>query len=152
MGDLNAEVGNENEGLEHVMGMHGTNRINENGEMFIDFCASQELTIGGTSYIKKFIKIRGFLPNLELKIKKTHMAISRPLRRSLLDVHTKRGADIGSDHHLVVASFQMKITNKKKHDVMRKRLDVKKKNWKLHNLTIKNGIKNRFEALNHSRY
>jgi hypothetical protein len=41
---LNAKVGTEN-GLERVLGRCG---INENGEMFIDFCASQELTIGGT--------------------------------------------------------------------------------------------------------
>jgi hypothetical protein len=52
-GDLNAKVGTENEGLEHVMGKLGTNGINENGEMFIDFCASQELTIGGTLSVHK---------------------------------------------------------------------------------------------------
>jgi hypothetical protein len=53
MGDLNAEVGTENERLEHVMGRHGTKRINENGEMFIDFRACQEFTIRGTLFIYK---------------------------------------------------------------------------------------------------
>jgi hypothetical protein len=56
MEDLNAEVGTE-----HVMGKHGTNEINENGEMIIEFCASQELTIGGTFFIHKEIhKYLGF--------------------------------------------------------------------------------------------
>jgi hypothetical protein len=70
MGDINAEVRTENEGLEHIMGRYGTNTINENAEMFIDFCACQEFTIGGTSFIRKEIhKTLGFLPNSELKIK-----------------------------------------------------------------------------------
>jgi hypothetical protein len=51
MGDLNAKGRIENDGMEHVMGRHGTNGINENGEMFIDFCTSHEPTIGGTLFI-----------------------------------------------------------------------------------------------------
>jgi hypothetical protein len=44
-----------------------------------------------------------------------------------VDVCTKREAGTGSDHQVVVASFQIKITfNKKKHEAMRRRLDVKK--------------------------
>jgi hypothetical protein len=70
MEDLNAKVGTENEGLEHVTCRHGRNRINENGEMFIDFCVSQKLTTGGTLFIHKEVhKILGFLLTLELKIK-----------------------------------------------------------------------------------
>ena len=38
-----------------------------------------------------------------------HVAVGRQWRRSLLDVRNKRGADIGSDNHLVVAEFRMKI-------------------------------------------
>jgi hypothetical protein len=37
------------------MGRHGTNGINKNGEILIDFCASQGLTIGRTSFIHKEI-------------------------------------------------------------------------------------------------
>jgi hypothetical protein len=82
--------------------------------------------------------------NKDIKNQIDHIAVS-------LDVCTKRGADIGSGLQLVVASFQMKITaNKKKHGIMRKRLDVKK----LENAQLKQEYKmelrNRFEALNHS--
>jgi hypothetical protein len=88
VGDLNAKVRNENEELEHVMGRHVKN---ENGEMFIDFCASQELTIGGTLFIHKEIHKNTWVsPDLRTENKKDHIAISRSFRRSLLDVHTKR--------------------------------------------------------------
>jgi hypothetical protein len=80
-----------------------------------------------------------------------HIAISRSFRRSFPYVCTKRGADIGSDHHLVIASVQMKIiANKKKQDIMRRRLDVKKlKNAQLKQ-DYKMELRNQFEALNHS--
>jgi hypothetical protein len=92
--------------IKMVMGRHGTNGINENGEMFIDFCASQGLTIGGTLFIHKDMhKNTCVSPNLRTENKIDHITISRSIRRSLLDVCTKRGADIGRDHHLVVTSF-----------------------------------------------
>jgi hypothetical protein len=61
-----------------------------------------------------------------------------------------QGADTGSDHHLVVAAFWMKITaNKKKRDVMRKRLNVKKlENAQLKQCKMK--LRDRVEALNRS--
>ena len=36
-GDLNAKVGQENEGLEHIMGRHGLGERNENGQLFGGF-------------------------------------------------------------------------------------------------------------------
>ena len=53
VGDLNAKVGQENEGLEHVMGRHGVGERNENGQLFVDFCASHDLVIGGTIFPHK---------------------------------------------------------------------------------------------------
>ena len=49
MGDMNATVGPNNEGLEHVMGRHGIGNMNENGELFSELCAICDLIIGGTS-------------------------------------------------------------------------------------------------------
>jgi hypothetical protein len=43
-------VGQDNEGLEHVMGRHGVGERNENGQLFVDFCASHDLVIGGTIF------------------------------------------------------------------------------------------------------
>ena len=49
IGDLNAKVGSDNRNWEASMRTHGEGVINENGEMFCDFCASNELVIGERS-------------------------------------------------------------------------------------------------------
>ena len=48
IGDLNARVGNNNTGRERVMGRHGTDTINNNGERMHDLCEFNDLVIGGT--------------------------------------------------------------------------------------------------------
>jgi len=50
MGELNAEIGADNTGYEHVMGKHGLGRMNENGEQFADFRVQNNLVIGDGSY------------------------------------------------------------------------------------------------------
>jgi hypothetical protein len=41
IGDMNAKVGTENEGLEQIMRRHGLGEIKENGELLTEFCAFQ---------------------------------------------------------------------------------------------------------------
>jgi len=53
MGDMNAKIGSNNEGLERVMGRHGIENMNENGELFSELCASCDLIIGGTVFPHK---------------------------------------------------------------------------------------------------
>ena len=50
MGDANAKVGRENVGREDAMGKEGLGDRNENGDLFIDFCAQNELVIGGDPF------------------------------------------------------------------------------------------------------
>jgi len=38
LGDMNAKVGEDNSGREENMGKHGVGSMNENGELFADFC------------------------------------------------------------------------------------------------------------------
>lgn len=53
IGDLNAKVGLDSRNWEWSMGIHGEEVINENREMFCDFCASNGLVIGGTHFAQK---------------------------------------------------------------------------------------------------
>ena len=109
MGDMNAKIGVNNEGLEHVIGKHGLDETNENGERFINLCASQEMVIGGTLFPhKRCHKVTWVSPDQKTENQIDHVAISKKFRRSLTDVRSKRGADVGSDHHLVVAEFKLK--------------------------------------------
>ena len=82
----------------------------ENGQLFADFCASHDLVIGGTIFPHKDChKVTWVSPDHKTENLTNHVAIGRKWKSSLLDVRNKSGADIGSDHHLVMAKFKMKI-------------------------------------------
>ena len=123
MGDVKAKIGPNNEGVEHVMGRHGFGNMNENGELFSELCASHDLTIKGAVFPHKTChKTTWVSPNNITENQTDHIAISRRFRRSLLDVKNKRGADIGSDHHLMIANFRFKIlATRKKIETRRKK-------------------------------
>jgi len=53
MGDRNAKIGSNNDGLEHVMDRHGMGNMIENGELLSELCASCDLIIGGTVFPHK---------------------------------------------------------------------------------------------------
>jgi exonuclease III len=52
MGDFNAQVGNNNQDIEHIMGRHGLfcENENENGQLLIELCGKHGLLIGGTIF------------------------------------------------------------------------------------------------------
>jgi len=56
-----------------------------------------------------------------------HIAISKRFRRTLLDVRSKRRADVGSDHHLMIANFRFKIS------AARKKTETSRKKYKVQN-------------------
>lgn len=149
MGDFNAKVGAENLGLEQVMGQHGLGVMNENGELLVDFCASNELVIGGTLFPhKECHKVTWVSPDLRTESQIDHLAISRSWRRSLLDVRNRRGADISSDHHLVTARIRIKIAAaKKRFEQQRKRFDVGKLQNERNKEQFKINLSNRCAAL-----
>ncbi|KAL4717965.1 hypothetical protein ACJJTC_013004 [Scirpophaga incertulas] len=112
MGDLNAKVGTDNSGCERHMGTNGLGTRNENGELFLEFCQTNDLTIGGTLFIHgDHHKYTWNSPDGVTKNQIDHLAISSIWRTSLLDVRNRRGADIDSDHHLVVAEVRLKVSS-----------------------------------------
>ncbi|CAH8530029.1 unnamed protein product [Schistosoma rodhaini] len=113
MGDLNAKVGVDNTGYEDVIGRHGLGETNENGERLANLCAFNKLVIGGTIFPRKRIhKTTWISPDHTTENQIDHICINKKFRRSMEDVRTRRGADIASDHHLVVAKMRLKL---KKH-------------------------------------
>jgi hypothetical protein len=76
------------------------------------------------------------------------IAISKRFRRSLLDVRNKRGAYIGSDHHLMVADFRLKkLATKKKFETRRKKYNVQKRQTPSRRDEFKLELKTRFSVL-----
>ena len=113
MGDFNAKIGRDNTGYEEIMGKQGMGEMNDNGERFADLCATTNLAIGGSFFPHKNIhKATWVSPDHRTENQIDHVCIGKKFRRSLQDVRVKRGADVASDHHLVVARLKLKL---KKH-------------------------------------
>ena len=104
-------MGTTNEQWKGTIGSEGVGAMNENGERFLEFCASNDLVIGGTLFKHKDIhKFTWESPNHRDRNQIDHIAINGRYRRSLLDTRAMRGADVGSDHHLVIAKLRLKLT------------------------------------------
>ncbi|VDP31675.1 unnamed protein product [Schistosoma margrebowiei] len=113
MGDFSAKVGTDNTGYEDIMGRHGLGERNENGERFANLCGFNKLVIGGTLFPHKRIhKITWTSPDHSTQNQIDHICINKTFRRTIEDIRTKRGADIASDHDLLVAKMKLKL---KKH-------------------------------------
>lgn len=110
LGDMNAQIGSDNGEIEHIMGKHALGSMTENGELFTEFCDIQDLVIGGSLFPhKRSHKVTWFSPDHVTENQIDHICISRRYRRSLENVRNKRSADIGSDHHLVIAEFKLHL-------------------------------------------
>ncbi|XP_073820509.1 uncharacterized protein [Musca autumnalis] len=110
LGDFNAKVGNDNTNLQHIMGKHALpSDRNDNGKRLVELCANNDLFIGGTRFPHKRIhKYTWESPNGSTRNQIDHILISRRYHNSLLDVRTRRGADIFSDHNLLVAQIRLR--------------------------------------------
>ncbi|VDO76957.1 unnamed protein product [Schistosoma margrebowiei] len=116
MGDFNAKVGMDNTGYEDIMGRHGLGKRNENGERFANLCASNKLVIGGTIFPhKRIYKATWISPDHTTQNQIDHICINKKFGRTMENVRTKRGADIASGHHLLVAKMKLEL---KKHWTM----------------------------------
>uniref|UniRef100_A0A3P9IPR5 Endonuclease/exonuclease/phosphatase domain-containing protein n=1 Tax=Oryzias latipes TaxID=8090 RepID=A0A3P9IPR5_ORYLA len=92
------------------MGRHGEGEANANGELLSDFCVFNGLVIGGTVFPHKRIhKVTWVSPDHRTENQIDHICISSNFRRSMQDVRSRRGADVGSDHHLVIGKFKLKL-------------------------------------------
>lgn len=107
---MNARAGNDNIGRENAMGRHGCGTINENRERLVDFCINNRCIIGGTIFPHRDIhKLSWRSPDGHTVNQIDHVIVNKKWQRSLLDVKVHRGADVGSDHHLVIAKIRLKL-------------------------------------------
>ena len=148
MGDLNAKIGSDNSGYEEVMGRQGLGKMNENGEMLADFCAFNNMIIGGSVFPHRRIhKATWVSPDHRTENQIDHICIGRKFRRSMQDVRVQRGADAASDHHLVLARMKMKLKKREVKRSTRTQYNVDFLQDRVTKETFRLTVRNKYEAL-----
>ena len=148
IGDLNAKVGSDNTSHDKAMGKEGCGSVNNNGERLLEFCMTYDLVVGGTLLPHREIhKVTWCSPNGRDKNQIDHLMINGTKRRSLQHFSVRRGAEIGSDHHLVKANLKLKLRRNGPDKARQQRSDVRKlKEPRVKNTFILQ-LKNKFQAL-----
>ncbi|XP_071043871.1 craniofacial development protein 2-like [Parasteatoda tepidariorum] len=111
MGDFNFKVGREEE-FRPVSGNYSLHDVsNGNGVRLISFAASHDMIIGSTFFQHKNIhKTTWRSPDGSYGNQIDHILISSRYQTSLLDVKTHRGANLDSDHYLVICKLKEMIS------------------------------------------
>ena len=131
------------------MGKEGCGSMDDNGERLTDVSIENGLVIGGSLFPYKTIhKLTWMSPNGWYENQIDHVMVNQKWRRSLFDVRAKRGADVGSDQHLLKAVLKLKL---RRNDPQ---ISPRQKRYNLHLLKdskIRNDftieVRNRFQML-----
>ena len=107
MGDFDAKIGDDNTEHEEVMGK----QMNENVELFADVCAgNRQLVTGIIAFPHKLIHKATWRSQDYITENQTdHVCVWKRFRRSLQEVIVRRGTDVASDHHLVLATLKLHL-------------------------------------------
>ena len=89
---------------------------NENGTILIDFATANDVVISGSLFPDRYIhKYSWTFPGGAVRNQIDHRLVSWKFRSNVQDVRAYKGADVGSDHSLLVTKFSLKLkTNEKK--------------------------------------
>jgi endonuclease/exonuclease/phosphatase family metal-dependent hydrolase len=110
MGDANAKVGRETV-HQPTIGKHSLHeRTNENGLRLGDFAAGRQMAIKSTYYMHKQIHLQTLhSPDGHTFNQIDHCLIDGRHFSDVIDVMARRGANINSDHILVVIKLRARI-------------------------------------------
>ena len=147
VGDLNARPGNNNSGRVREMGKHSIGNVNDNGERMYNFCENS-MVIGGTLFQHKDIhKMTWNSPRGATKSQIDHILINRKWRGSLQDVRACRGADVDSDHNLLVGVVSLKLRRARRGQMRGQQIDSSKLRDDQTRQAFRRELKNRFQTL-----
>ena len=108
MGDWNAVVGERREGDE--IGDYGLGKRNERGQMLVDFCKMMKLVVTNTWF--KHEKRRRYTwkrPGDTGRFQLDYVLVKHRYRNSVKNSRAYPGADVYSDHNLVMAKIELKL-------------------------------------------
>ena len=112
LGDFNASVGDSVPG---VVGPHGLGKeTSDNGERLVEFASAHQMCITNTLFPHKAVhQATWYSPDARAKPSlKDYVLVKHRLRSSVMDTRVFRGADLNTDHRLVVVSLCLKLEKK----------------------------------------
>ncbi len=109
-GDWNAKVGEDRTNLENIMGKHGYGERNHRGERLLEFARANEPYVCNTKFKHKVSrKWTWEAPNGRDKNMIDLIMINRRWASSVRECRSFPGADISSDHNLVLCNVRIAL-------------------------------------------
>ena len=106
--DWNAKVGSQE--IPGVTGKFGLGVQNKAGQRLTDFCQENALVIGNTLFQQHKRRLYTWTsPDGQYQNQIDYILCSQQWRSSIQSAKTRPGADIGSDHELLIAKFRLKL-------------------------------------------
>ena len=107
IGDFNAKVGKGR--TSDVVGDHGLGERNERGDRLVQFCQEQEMWIANTHFQKPERRLYTWRsPGDVCRNQIDFMLINKRFKNCVKDVKTYPGADINSDHNLMIGRLNIR--------------------------------------------
>ncbi|XP_071947472.1 uncharacterized protein [Antedon mediterranea] len=145
MGDLNAKVGQEQDG--NTVGEHGMGERNARGDRWVNWCKAKDMTITNTWFKEPPRRIYTWKsPGDVTRNQIDYIAVNSRWKRAVTHAKTYPGADCGSDHIPVVCTLQSKLKKVKKAKNVQK-LDFEQLNSPEIRLEYSIQVRNKFDIL-----
>jgi len=124
-GDRNSFVGDGS--YRNIVGPHGRGRKNHRVQMFINFCERNGLIVNNTGFRKPKRRLYTWkTPGDRNRHRMDYILVKHRFRKSVNDAQTLSGADINSDHSLLVAKICTSLKKIIRFQKRRKRFDLEK--------------------------